>query len=77
MGAKLFHEGGRTDMMELIVALHNFGNGPEKICFVQSAENGAGPYSAPYLISTGSSFTTVQVPGHTKRTNHVPLVPGF
>jgi len=34
MGANLFHEGGRTDMMQLLVALHKFGNGHEKCLFL-------------------------------------------
>ena len=37
MGAKLFHEGGRTDMMQLIVALNKFGNGLEKCLFLCKA----------------------------------------
>jgi hypothetical protein len=29
VGAELFHEDGRTDMMKLIVAFGNFENAPE------------------------------------------------
>jgi hypothetical protein len=29
VGAKLFHEDGRTDMMKLIVAFRNFANAPK------------------------------------------------
>jgi len=43
MRAKLFHEGGQKDTMQFIIALHKFGDGPEKcFVFVQRAETGAG-----------------------------------
>jgi hypothetical protein len=70
---------GRTDRHDGVVSLFaQILERPwEMFVFAQTAETAAGAYSALCLIGTGASFTTVQAPGHTKRTNHVPLVSGF
>ena len=65
MGAKLFHDGGRTAMMELTVAFHNFENGLAKCYFsAKLAETGSAAYSARCSISTRVSFTTFTAPEH-------------
>jgi len=39
VGHELFHEDGRTDMTELMVALRNFTNAPENLSVLASTWN--------------------------------------